>query len=383
MKLGSTRFTIAVLMCTGILLAGCAGGATQAPTAAPTAGPTTAATTAPTPAPSAATGDLAGKKIAFLSQGASNEWAIQLDAVAQEAVKKTGAELVYFDANGNADNQVSQMEDAAALGVDAIVVVPLGAGALVGQSQRAMTSGIPVINCVTSVADEAAYSSFVGWDWATMYGQGMEWMAKELGGKGNIIMLNGMAGAGTSDLSEKAAKEVLKKYPDIKIVGEGYSDWSISKAKQLTETFLAKGVQIDGVYANGGEPATGAIQAFADAKKPMPILTGATEQNGALRVLLENKVKFYGIPSPPSASFTCVDVAAKAIRGEQLDKFYNMTELGNFKDFTEAEVCQKYNPKYADGYQEPTAQYLTEDQLKAANLLNPNYDPAATVTCPW
>jgi recombination protein RecR len=71
----------------------------------------------------------------------------------------------------------------------------------------------------------------------------------------------------------------------------------------------------------------------------MPLLTGTTEQNGALRVLLENKVKFYGIPSPPSASFTCIDVAAKAVRGETLEKVYDMTTLGNFKDFTEAEVC--------------------------------------------
>lgn len=382
MRLISTRRSIAVLLCTGMLLAGCAGGATQAPTTAPSAAPASAAPASA--APSSATGDLTGKKIAFLSQGASNEWAIQLDAVAQEAVKKTGAELVYFDAAGNADNQVTQMQDAASLGVDAIVVVPLGAGALVAQSQRAMAAGIPVIDCVTSVADESAYTSFVGWDWKGMYARGTEWLAQQLGGKGNIIMLNGMAGAGTSDLAQQGAKEVLAKYPDIKVVGEGYTDWSIAKAKQLTETFIAKGVKIDGIYVNGGEPATGSIQAFADAKLPMPLQTGTTEQNGALRVLLENKVKFYGIPSPPSASFTCIDVAAKILRGEQVEKTYYMTELGGFKDFTEAEVCQKYQPQYADGYQEPTDTYLTQDQLKQFNLLNPNWTSTSTpVPCPW
>ena len=342
-----------------------------APRQAPSSAPSTAAPGEATPsaaAPTDGTGSLAGKKIAFLSQGASNEWAIQLDAVAQEAVKRTGAELLYFDSQGSGDVQVQQMEDAQALGADIIVITPMAAGALVGPASRAEAAGTPVINCVNPI-DGEDWTSFVGWDWAGMYGRAMKWLADEMGGKGNIIMLHGLAGSSTSDLSENAAKEVLKDYPDIKVVGEGYSDWSIAKAKTLTETFLAKGDQIDGVWAMGGEPTTGAIQAFADAGKPMPLLTGATGQNGALRVLLENNVKFFGIPSPPSASFTCIDVATKVLNGETVEKFYNMTELGGFEDFTEADVANMYQPQYADGYQEPTDDYLSQEQLKAANLL--------------
>jgi ribose transport system substrate-binding protein len=357
--------SVAALLSTLVLVAACGGAPPATPTAAPPAPPTPAA---PTAEPTAAPTGLEGRRIAFLSQGATNEWAIQLDFVAQAAARETGAELLYFDAAGNADLQVTQMEDAQALNPDAIVITPLGAGALVGQQSRAVAAGIPVINCVTSVIGED-YTSFVGWDWAAMYGRAMSWMAEELGGEGNIIMLNGIAGAGTSDLAEAAAKEVLREYPGITIVGEGYSDWSIAKAKQLTETFLAQGVEIDGVYANGGEPAMGAIQAFADAGKPMPLLTGTSAQNGALRVLLEHDVKFFGIPSPPSASFVCIEIAARAISGEPVEKQYDMTTIGGFEDFTDADVEEMYKPQYADGYQDPTDQYLTEEELRDANLL--------------
>ena len=215
------------------------------------------------------------KKIAFLSQGASNEWAIQFDEVAKANASKLGidVELLYFDSQGNADTQVKQMEDAQALGADVIVLYPDGRGALVGQVERAEAGGTPVVLCAAPLQTDK-YTSLVAIDWKGRYTVVGEWLAKELGGKGNIIMLDGQAGVSDSDEAGAAVRAVLAKYPDIKVVGEGYSDWSIAKAKQLTETMMAKGVQIDGAYADGGEPTMGIVQAFADAGKPVPILAG-------------------------------------------------------------------------------------------------------------
>ncbi len=149
------------LLGAGLLVAACGAGA-QGPSSAATDVPGDA--TPPAASATGGTGSLAGKKIAFLSQGASNEWAIQLDAVAQEAVKRTGAELLYFDSQGSGDVQVQQMEDAQALGADVIVVTPMASGALVGPASRAEAAGIPVINCVNPI-DGDDWTSFVGWDW--------------------------------------------------------------------------------------------------------------------------------------------------------------------------------------------------------------------------
>ena len=66
--------------------------------------------------------------IAFVSQGTSNSWAAQLDAVARKTANRLGAKLVYYNGQGDATKQLPELQTAIATHPDAMVVVPLGQG---------------------------------------------------------------------------------------------------------------------------------------------------------------------------------------------------------------------------------------------------------------
>lgn len=314
----------------------------------------------------------AGWKVALLSQGPNNDWAAQFDAVARARVASYGdqiSELLYFDSQGNADKQVKDMEDAMAQDPDAIVLVPMGAAALAGPVERAEEAGVPVVLCATNVETDA-YTSSVGRELEQLYGQTAEWLVDRVGSGGNVILIDGIAGVGTSEIGGKAVRDVLAQHPDITVVGEGYSDWSIATAKQLVETIIASGVQIDGAYANGGEPAIGIVQAFVDAGKPVPPIAGTNAQNGSLRVLAENDVPFMGVQFPPAMSAGCIDVAVDILEGQEVQKSYEVSELlPGMENITEADLAEYYRPEYTDGYQPPTDQYITPEELAALRLV--------------
>src|SRR5689334_484912 len=64
--------------------------------------------------------------VAFISQGTSNSWAAQLDAVAKKTAAADGLKLVYYNGQGDATKQLPEISTAAATHPDAIVLVPLG-----------------------------------------------------------------------------------------------------------------------------------------------------------------------------------------------------------------------------------------------------------------
>lgn len=314
-------------------------------------------------------------KIAFLSQGPTNSWATQMDQIARDTAKKSGqvSQLLYFDSEANADKQVTQMSDAIAAKPDLIVLIPMGKAALAGPVDRARAAGIPVVLCASGV-DSNNYNAFVFHDLKKYAGQDAQWLASDqLHGKGNIVVIDGIAGNDTSETLGKSLRDVLKNFPDIHIAAQGYNDFSVSKAKQLMETFLASGKPIDGVWGSGGEATTGIVQAYLDAHKPIPPIAGATADNGFLRLAAENKFPVAGWQFPSAISAACFQVALRILNGESMQqKFFDLADLlpadvGG--DYFTQDVPQFYKPQFTDAYINGSDKYLSQDELKSMQLL--------------
>ena len=76
--------------------------------------------------------------------------------------------------------------------------------------------------------------------------------------------------------------QVLKDYPDIKVVFEQTANWKTDEALALVENWLQSGTQIDAIVANNDGMAMGALKAVEDAK-------------------LSDKIKVYGLDATPDA----------------------------------------------------------------------------------
>ena len=232
--------------------------------------------------PSGATGKW---KIGVDIYYAENTWSVQAAAETKAAVARDTSrisEVVYTDSQGKADKQVSNIEDLIAKHVDGIVLAPIDPTAVVPAIEKAMNAGIKV--CLAGArAETQNYTCYVNADDKDFGTVGAQWLADALGGKGNIIALNGLAGISTSEDRFAGAKEVFDKYPDIHIVGQANADWDYAKGKTAAENLLAANPQIDGVWSQGGEMTRGTIEAFQAAGRPLVPMTGE-DNNGFLKV---------------------------------------------------------------------------------------------------
>jgi len=305
--------------------------------------------------------------IAFVSQGTSNSWAAQLDAVARATADQLGVKLVYYNGEGDATKQLPEIQTAIATHPDAMVLVPLGQAADTGPVERAMSSGIKVILCDSEVNTQN-YTSLVNPNPATAAVPLAQWLAKKMHYQGNLLYVGGLPGNGTTILYDKGFYSVMKKYPKIHVVNAGNANYSISTAKQLAATAIASGKTFAGSWGVGGEAVTGILQAYADSKvRPIPPNAGAAATNGSLRLAIQNHVQAAMLQFPPADSKVCIETAAKAIKGQKVPKYINISTLKQYGDIFPP-LQRYYKSQYSDDLYVGTDAVLTKSQLAAIHL---------------
>src|SRR5919202_4696610 len=295
--------------------------------------------------------------IAALTQGPGNGWGLTYDVTIRAAaadnpnVKK----LIFTPNEGDANKEISAMEDAISQKPDAIVVDPLGSAALVAPTNRAMAAGIPVILCANGIQSDN-FVTRVDIDLYQAAYQAADGLAKSLNGKGNVVMFSGIAGVDAAETWKKAAEDAFKQYPDIKIVGSEYAQWSVATSKEKMAALMAANPQIDGVWAGGGEMALGAALAYDDAQKSQPKYGFANVLNGFLRLAKEKNLVFTGVPDPPSMSKMCLDTAIDVLQGKPVKKFINVAEtMEGSAAYDQTQVDKYYVPDLNDDFVPPAA----------------------------
>src|SRR4051794_6213248 len=165
----------------------------------------------------------ADKHKIFLSMSyIGNDW----QAEAANMVKAMAAHKDLIDkidlqvqvAGPNAQRQIQQINAMVQQGAQAIVVYPISPTALNSAVKNACEKGVMIIAYDAEITEPCAYNVSIDQEEAGRVTA--EWLAKKLNGKGNIVMVTGVPGTSVDTLRTKAAKEVLAKYPDIKVVAE-------------------------------------------------------------------------------------------------------------------------------------------------------------------
>jgi len=306
--------------------------------------------------------------IAFVSQGTSNSWAAQLDAVARKTAKQLGVKLVYYNGQGDATKQLPEIQRAIATHPDAMVLVPLGQAADTGPVERAMAAGIKVILCDSKVNTQN-YTSLVNPDPATATVPLAKWLAKKMHNKGNLLYVGGLPGNGTTILYDEGFHKVMKQYPNIHIVNSGNANYSISTAKQLAATAIASGKKFAASWGVGGESVTGIMQAYVDSKvRPIPPNAGAAATNGTLRLAIQNHIQAAMLQFPPADSKVCIETAYKALKGQKVPKYINISKLPQYGDLFPP-LQRYYKAQYSDDMYVGTDKVLSRKELAGLHLV--------------
>jgi ribose transport system substrate-binding protein len=259
--------------------------------------------------------------IALAAQGPINSWGMLSEEAFNRHAEEIGVDTIYASANGDATTQVDNIQQLASQSPDAMVVVPMGEG-ITGQVQAAAAQGIPVVVCSGILPDDSGAVSTVTRQYDLLGSAYAEWLVQKLGGKGDVAMLSGLAGVPTAEYQAAAAKKVFEKYPDINVVTQQYTEWSPTVAKTVADNLIAQYPDLDGIWSDSGYGDLGVVQAYTEAGKTVPPLTGDSS-NAFLKAVQGTDVEFALSTFPPEMSADCLDTAMSILKGESvLNKIY-------------------------------------------------------------
>jgi putative xylitol transport system substrate-binding protein len=178
------------------------------------------------------------------------------------AVKDGTVELVVFDGNYDALTQSNQFDTMITQKYDAIIFAPIDKSAGAAAVAKAVAAHIPVVGSNTHVSGDKL-TSYVGNDDVVAGRMEAEAIVKSLGGKGNVVIIEGPIGQSAQIDRSKGIDEVLAQHKDIKVLENKTANWSRAEALALVEDWLTSHPgQINGVIAENDEEALGAIQAM-------------------------------------------------------------------------------------------------------------------------
>jgi len=92
-------------------------------------------------------------------------------------------------------------------------------------------------------------------------------LVKAMGGKGNVVILEGPDNLPSSVARVKGFKDALKEFPDVKLVASKAASYARVAAADAMKGLLRTYPQIDGVLAANDPMAIGAVEQLKTANK--------------------------------------------------------------------------------------------------------------------
>ncbi len=258
-------------------------------------------------------------KIALSNSFIGNKWRLEMENVYKAALlmEPYKSEVVgtSFNSGNDVSKQSQQISNLIAERVDAIILDAASPTGLNGILRQATARGILVIafdNLVT--APSVLTVNISQFDLGKTLA---EWLAKKMGGQGNVIMVTGVAGTQVDEDRNKGADSVWSQHPGIKVVNRYSGMWDSSTAERNTAAVLPSLPKIDGIWCQGGTD--GVLKAFVSAgRSPLPPTAGECE-NGFRKFMIGSggqKVSVISIGSPPFLSVISLELARRILAGQ-------------------------------------------------------------------
>ena len=219
--------------------------------------------------------------------------------------RKLGAEVIIMNAKEDPVLQIQQIKE------------PLVAGV------RALNQAkIPVIIVNREIADGCDYLCYTGTDTYAGAVTSAEVLMKTIGGAGGIVELHQHLGTGPQLARSKALEDVLKKYPDVKLLGRAPHDGDRGKAIKEAQVWLGRFPGLKGIYAHGDNFAIAAADACIQAGRKDVAVVGMGGSQEAIEAIREGRLTGTSFQQPEQEGRSAVRLAVRHLKGEPLDERY-------------------------------------------------------------
>jgi galactofuranose transport system substrate-binding protein len=236
--------------------------------------------------------------LGFAQVGSESEWRVANTESIKSAAAKAGIELLFEDGKQLQKNEIAAIRSFIRRKVDVIAFSPVVESGWDEVLREAKAAGIPVIITDRSVdlKDDSLWLSFMGSDFVEEGRRAARWIVENSKATGpvNIVELQGTIGSAPAIDRTIGFEEVLRDYPNYKIIASESGDFFRSQGYEVMKKILSRQHQkIDVIFAHNDDMAIGAIQAMEEAGlKPGKGVTVVSidAAHGAFRAMLEGKL---------------------------------------------------------------------------------------------
>jgi ribose transport system substrate-binding protein len=209
-----------------------------------------------------------GRTVALVMKTRNNPFFIEMEKGAREAAGRLGLRLLVSAAEDDADieRQFEILETYLVRRVGAIAVTPCGSKAVVPFVCRANRAGVPVlavdtrIDAPTLAQLGGRIESFIGSDNLNGGKLAGDHLARLLGGRGEVAVIEGLAGHETGDARRDGFLAGVGAHPGIRVVASQTGEWDQDKAYNVAQNILLAHPAVRGIFACNDRMALGAVQ---------------------------------------------------------------------------------------------------------------------------
>lgn len=298
-------------------------------------------------APAAETKPAAAQKIKVGVSIATMQEAVYtfMKTAIEKEAKNDGVDIVWVSADNNEQKQLNDVQNLLSQKVNALILHSVNTGAAANLVAQAKSSNVPVIAMDRLPEGTKDVALYVTADSKKVGQTQAEFVAKQLNGKGKVVILQGEAGNGVARDITAGNKEVLAKYPDIKIVADqAHQSWSGELAMNTVTNVLTKEKNdVQAVLSNNTGMAMGAVQALRQAGLGgKVVVVGSDADLNGLQSIIDGDGETADIDKKPvDLGLAAYKSAVAAAKGEKLK---GDTEVGGIQvKLTPIELINKDN----------------------------------------
>ena len=231
-----------------------------------------------------------GETIAVFTKNQTNPYFQAVRVGTETAAKALGVKVIQYIPTkpDSIPEQLSQVEDVIVKKPNAIIFIPVDYKAMVPAVEKINAAGIPV----TNITDRSAGGKFVAYVGADDYSIGLATaraLLKAIGGKGNVIILEGVKGSLTNTDRVRGFNDAIKENAGVKLLASQPANYQRLQALQVMENLMQSFPQIDGVLAANDPMAVGAIEALEGANRKAQVV-GINGSKEAVELIKSGKL---------------------------------------------------------------------------------------------
>jgi len=239
---------------------------------------------------------------------------------AERTAARLGARVVHYvpQRPDDIEQQIALVGQAITARPDAVLFVPVHDTAMNASVRKLNDAGIPVVNLLNRLT-EGRFVTFVGSDDYRIGHDIAARLFRHLGGKGDIVVLEGVPGAVTSRDRVRGFHDALAQWPGIRVAASRAANYQQETARRVVAELLPGLPRLDGILSANDVMSLGAIEALEAAGRSAAVV-GVNALPDAITAIKRGKLLATADFDALKIACIAAEAAIRHLRGEPVPK---------------------------------------------------------------